>query len=31
VPLSTLFGEKIMIYLTTHYKAILHKIINPSK
>lgn len=31
VPLSTLFGEKIMIYLTTHYKSILHKIINPSK
>jgi hypothetical protein len=31
VPLATLFGEKIMIYLTTHYKAILHKIINPTK
>jgi intracellular septation protein A len=31
VPLSTLFGEKIMIYLTTHYKSILHKIINPTQ
>jgi hypothetical protein len=31
VPLATLFGEKIMIYLTTHYKSILQKIINPTQ
>lgn len=31
VPICTLFGEKIMIYLTTHYKTIIEKILNPKK
>ena len=31
VPICTLFGEKIMIYFTTHYKTIIDKIINPKK
>ncbi len=31
VPITTLFGEKIMIYLTTHYKTIIDRILNPKK
>ncbi len=27
VPITTLLGEKILIYLTTHYKSILHKLL----
>jgi hypothetical protein len=31
VPICTLFGEKIMIYLTTHYRGIIDKIMSPKK